>query len=108
MTTNELIEKLGGKGIVVANECREISTGYCGDFLSFVMGKAPADCAWFTVMTNLNVAAVATLADISAIVICEGCAPDANLILRAQQQHINIITTELDVFSAVMKVFNES
>ncbi|MDD4839705.1 MAG: hypothetical protein PHE93_03410 [Clostridia bacterium] len=108
MKTSELIEKLEGNGVVVANECREISTGYCGDFLSFVMGKAPVDCAWFTVMTNINVAAVATLAEISAIVICEGCVPDESLISRAQIQHINIITTKLDIFNAVLRAFDAS
>lgn len=106
MKTSDLIEKLNGKGVVVANECREIVTGYCGDFLSFVMGKAPADCAWFTVMTNINVTAVASLADVSAVVICENCVPSDELVLKAQIQHINIITTKLDVFQAVMKAFN--
>lgn len=108
MTTSKLIEKLNADGIVVADECREISTGYCGDFLSFVMGKAPTNCAWFTVMTNINVAAVASLADVSVVVICEGCVPNPELVHKAQVQHINIITTPLDVFQAVLKAFDAS
>ena len=35
------------------------------------MGKAPAGCAWITVMGNVNSIAVATLADISCIILAD-------------------------------------
>lgn len=79
---------------------REVLGGYAGDFLSFVMGKAPEGSAWFTVMTNVNVAAVATLADIAVVVICENCHPDTKLVEKAEENGINIIGTRLDIFSA--------
>ena len=42
---------------------REITTPFCCDLLSVAMGKAPAGCAWVTVMGNMNTLAVATLAE---------------------------------------------
>jgi hypothetical protein len=106
MTINDLITKLDAKTVVLGNGNREISTGYCGDFLSFVIGRAPKDCAWFTVMTNVNVAAVAHLAEVAVVVLCEDCSPDENLINRAKTQNINLIVTKHDIFSAVLKVFD--
>ncbi|MBR6607174.1 MAG: hypothetical protein IKK98_00700, partial [Oscillospiraceae bacterium] len=42
---------------------KEADKVFCCDLLSFVMGRAPADCAWITVMGNVNSIAVAVLAD---------------------------------------------
>ena len=41
---------------------RPIQSVYSCDLLSFVMGRAPADSAWATVMGNVNAMAVAVLA----------------------------------------------
>lgn len=107
MTVNEFIEKLNAKIENISDGGRQISTGYCGDFLSHVMGRAPKDCVWFTIMTNANVAAVAHLCEVSAVVICEGSIPDETLKFRAQENKINLITTPLDIFCAARE-FHES
>ncbi len=39
---------------------REITRAFCCDLLSVAMGKAPAGCAWVTVMANINTLAVAS------------------------------------------------
>ncbi len=104
MKTKTIIEKLNAKVVNFCNDT-EINSGYCGDFLSFVMGKAPTGCCWFTVMNNINVAGVATLADIGVVVLCEGVSADLRLKERAERENINIIETEYDVFNAVLKVF---
>lgn len=102
MKINEIITKLSAKVQYIGNENVEISSGYVGDFLSFVMGKAPSDCAWFTVMNNVNVAAVALLAEIGVIVCCEGVKADEKLVERVQKEHLNLIETDLDIFHAVL------
>ena len=56
---------------------REIEGGiYCCDLLSIVMGRAPADGLWVTVMGNLNSIAVAVLTDSACILLAEGMALD--------------------------------
>ena len=101
MTVNDLIKKLNATVVFLSDGGLEVRGGYVGDFLSYVMAKAPSGCAWFTIMTNVNVAAVATLSDTSVVVLCEGCEPDIMLITKARENDINIIKTDLDIFSAV-------
>ena len=93
MTVDRLRDILDARVAVLGDGEREVLSGYCGDFLSNVMGKAPADCVWFTVMSNVNVCAVATLTDCAAVVLCEGTEPDA----------ANLLITGLPVYEAAVK-----
>ena len=104
MTVNQLADLLDAKVDNLPDGERELTAGYCGDFLSFVMGKAPEGCAWFTVMNNVNVCAVATLTDCAAVVLCESTEPDAALTERAGQNDVNLLITSLPVFEAAVKV----
>lgn len=104
MTVAQLAEKLNAKTLNAAQPDRIVSCGYAGDFLSFVIGNAPSDCAWFTVMSNVNVCAVATLAEVAVIVLCEGVEPDDALLQKVREQQVNMIKTKSDVFSAVAAV----
>ena len=77
MTVKELAEKLELRTLVENDFDREVTDCYVGDLLSWVMGRAPADSAWLTVMGNINSIAVATLADVSCIILVENAALDA-------------------------------
>ena len=83
---------------------REITTPFCCDLLSVAMGKAPAGCAWVTVMGNMNTLAVATLADAACILLAEGMAFDPAAVERARQQGIALFRTELPVYEAARLV----
>ena len=85
---------------------REIKSGYCGDLLSWVMGRAEADCAWMTVMGNVNAIAVAVLTDIACIVLCENAVLDDAAREKAVQQGVAVLTTEQPIF-AVAKTLAE-
>lgn len=102
MTVTGLADLLGARIANLADGERELTSGYCGDFLSFVMGKAPEDCAWFTVMSNVNVCAVATLADCAVVVLCEGVTPDNALAEKVRQQEVNLILTDKTVYEAAL------
>lgn len=104
MTVKDLTTKLNAEIIVAADFNRECESGYCGDFLSNVIGKAPQNSVWFTVMNNVNVAAVAYLANVAVVVICEGIKPDISLVDKATVQGINIISTDFDVYNAVRMI----
>lgn len=103
MTVNELVTLLDAKVYNIEDD-RQVTCGYAGDFLSAVMGKAPTDCAWFTIMNNVNVCAVATLADVSVVVLCEGVEPDEPLLAKVKMQGVNLIAIGEDVYHAVKKV----
>ena len=50
----------------------KIAKVFCCDLLSIAMSKAPENGAWVTVMGNKNTLAVASLADVSCIILAEG------------------------------------
>lgn len=106
MTVRQLADLLSAKIISSADLDRQVKGGYAGDLLSYVMGKAPADCAWLTIMTNVNVIAVAVLADVSVVVLCDGCVADELLVARAKSQGVNVLSTEEGIFDVAVKVGN--
>ena len=77
---------------------------YIGDLLSWVMGRAKSDNVWITIMSNVNVLAVATLADISCIVLAEGVTLDEDVLLAAKNKGVNVLSTELSAYSAALKI----
>jgi hypothetical protein len=99
MNIQELIKILNAEVINLADDM-EITSGYTGDFLSNVIGKAQSGCAWFTVMSNVNVAAVAHLAEVGVIVLCEDFPADVALTEKAAGQGINLIRTKHGAFYA--------
>ena len=44
MTVEELSRALSLETVVPGDGGREVTGGYCGDLLSWVMGRAPAGC----------------------------------------------------------------
>ena len=91
----------------ISNTEREITTPFCCDLLSVAMGKAPAGCAWVTVMGNMNTLAVATLADAACIILAEGAALDETARKKAEQQDIMVLATEEPVFEAALWVWQQ-
>lgn len=84
---------------------REVSKVYCCDLLSIAMSHAPSDCAWVTVMANMNTLAVASLADVSCVILAEGTELDDQCMSKAQSQGICVFKTGLPVFDAALKIY---
>lgn len=108
MTPLEFAQKYG---LQVVNEgggdCREIEGAYCGDLLSMVMGRAHENDAFVTVMANVNTIAVAVLADVSCIILCEGIHFDEMCIARAKQQEVCVLESEESCFALALKLGRE-
>lgn len=104
MTVKELVEKLNLKVLVEGDLDREITGGYCGDLLSWVMGRAQSGDCWMTVMGNINAIAVAVLADTSCIVLTENATLDEDAKVRAEMQEVTILATEENSFTVAKKL----
>ena len=104
MTVNELCEKCGFTAVVTADGDREVTGCYIGDLLSWVMGRAAADNAWITIMSNVNILAVASLADVSCIILSEGVTVDDEIIATAKQKEINILSSQLPSYETAVKL----
>ena len=98
------LAETAGYTVFTEGEDREIESGYCGDFLSNIISRAPDSCAWLTVMNNVNVAAVATLIDCACIILCEAVEPDGPLKARAEMQGIWILGAKQNVFEETKRV----
>lgn len=98
MTVEQLITGLELNTFSLDDPQREITGGYCGDLLSWVMGGAPAGSAWMTIMSNVNVAAVAALTDVACVILTENVTPDDALLQRAQAQGITLLGTGLSTY----------
>ena len=98
MTVQELTDALSLTVYHLETPDRPVTSGYAGDLLSWVLGRAERDCAWLTIMSNQNVAAVALMAEVSCVILTEGVVPDEALRQRAQQQDINLMGTELSTY----------
>lgn len=99
MTVAELIQKLHLEPFAVSDGERKITGGYAGDLLSWVMGRANEGDAWVTIMSNPNIVAVATLADVACIVLAEGVAPDAGVAEIALARGINLLGSGESAFA---------
>lgn len=106
MTVSEICNKCGLKLLVEADKSREIDSIYCCDLLSVVMSKAQENCAWVTIMNNLNSVAVASLIDMSCIVLAGGIEADSTLLMKATEQEINIIASDEPIFETALKIHN--
>ena len=91
MRTEEIKNKLQ---LTVFNQGtdEEIRGYYCGDLLSWVMGRADEGSAWFTIMSNVNVCAVAKLLSFTCVILCEGVTPDDKLLKKAGEEGINLFS----------------
>ncbi len=104
MKISEVCEKLELKILVEGDSDREVTGGYCGDLLSWVMGRAQSGDCWFTVMGNINAIAVAVLADCACIVLTENAPLDDDAKARAEMQGVTVLATEENAYAMANKL----
>ncbi len=91
MTVAELIDRLALEAITVSDPDRAVTGGYAGDLLSWVMGRANEGDAWVTIMTNINVVAVASLADVACVVLSENVEVPADVVTAATAKGVTLL-----------------
>ena len=98
MTVKALCETYGFSVVTMPEPDREVRGGYVGDLLSWVMGRAEADQVWITIMSNVNTIAVASLSDVSTVLLAEGVTLEPALIETAQAKGINVLSSGESAF----------
>ncbi len=107
MLVRELIEKHGFVHLSGAQLDRAISNVYSCDLLSWVMAKGKHDTAWITVQTHNNILAVASLLEFACIIIPEGITVEQEIIDKANDQDVTILSSKLEVFE-IFKILYEA
>jgi predicted transcriptional regulator len=77
---------------------REVRGGYVGDLLSDVMANSREGDVWVTIQKHVNVVAVAQLQGLAGIVLVNGRQPEPDMLKRAEEEHIPVISTPLQAF----------
>ncbi len=104
MIVQDLADKLEYDCLAVEGNQGEITAGYTSDLLSDVMGNAPEDSVLITIQAHKNTVAVASLAGIKAILICNNRPAPEDMLQAATDEEISVFRTKENQFTASWKV----
>lgn len=106
MNLAELVEKLN-LSIFSGKEAlsKSVTGGYTSDLLSDVMGHAGPGQVWITLQTHKNVVAIASLKELSAIILVKGYKPDDEMLSQSIAERIPVLGTTLETFEITGHVF---
>ncbi|MBP7078865.1 MAG: DRTGG domain protein [Synergistetes bacterium ADurb.Bin155] len=90
---------------VAAGEDVEITRGFVGDLLSFVMGSAPEKALWVTIQNHVNVAAVALLKEVPLVLLASGRVPSLELKDQCHKEGIALASVNMDSFEVCGRLF---
>lgn len=79
---------------------------YSSDLLSDVMGKAEPGMLWVTSQVHKNIVAVASLIELSAIIVVNERKVDPEVLLHAEEEEVVIIASGLPAFQTVGLLFD--
>lgn len=99
MVVKEMCSKLGLRPLT--GECgmdREVKGAYICDLLSWVMAHAEKGDAWITIQTHTNIIAVATLLELSSIIISENAEIEEDTIKKAIEEDIPVLVSDHSSF----------
>ncbi len=105
MNIGELIEVISGRLLTdTSNTDTKVENVYIGDLLSWVMSHAQKGDAWITVLTNVNVPAVALLTEVSCVIIPEEIRVEELTLKKANENNIVMIGSSLSSFKISKRI----
>ena len=106
MNVKELVEKLDLEVISGKEGLNNtISGGYACDLLSDVMGNAQEEQVWITLQTHKNVMAIASLKDLSAVILVKGLKPDDDTKEQSEKEGIPVLSTKEEAFETAGRIY---
>ncbi|MBM3293301.1 MAG: serine kinase [Candidatus Aminicenantes bacterium] len=99
LLTLNVIQPQGNFDVVVTG-------GYTSDLLSDVMGNAKERNVWITCQTHENIAAVAKLKNLAAIILVNGRKPDEAALKKAREEKVVILGTPESEFAISGVLYN--
>lgn len=100
MNLQEVINTLELKPLTTTIDFSTITPtcGYASDLLSCVMAGAKKRSLWVTLQSHGNIVAVASLLELSAVIISEGAQPDPATIEKADEEGVILLGTDKSTF----------
>lgn len=83
----------------------DVSGGYTSDLLSDVIANSKKGNVWITMQIHVNIIAVASLKELSAIIVVMNKNVDKDTIEKADKENIPILKTELTAYQISGKLY---
>jgi predicted transcriptional regulator len=85
----------------------EVTGGYAGDLLSDVIAHSRKGNIWITIQTHPNIVAVATMKELSGIILTGGREPDVDTLQKAEEEGMPILVSSLFTFELVGRLYQK-
>ncbi len=82
-----------------------VTGGYAADLLSCAMAGARKGNVWVTLQGHLNVVAIASLAELAAVIVTEDTPVAPEALAKAEEEGIPILTTPLATYEVVGRLW---
>lgn len=107
MKVKDLVEKLELKVLAGADGLdRDIDGCYISDLLSDVMGNADAGNIWVTLQTHKNVMAVASLKELSCVILVKNLTANDDTLKQADEEALPMLQTSLPTYEIAGRIYN--
>lgn len=107
MTLQDIITGLNLKLLTTPQDFKAVTPqgGYASDLLSCVVAGAQPGNIWVTLQAHMNVVAVASLREVSAVILTENAQPDTDVIEKANSQGVVLLSTTAPSYEVVGKLW---
>ncbi|QQO09397.1 DRTGG domain-containing protein [Breznakiella homolactica] len=106
MTIRELAEKLGAEILHEEFADTPVMGAYTSDLLSDVMANAREGGVLITIQAHKNTIAVATLVNVTAVIVCNTRPVPEDMLDAAREEGIAVLRTKDNQFTVSGKVYN--
>lgn len=103
MTVNDICKKIEAE-VVSGDTSKEFCGVYVGDLLSRAMSHVESGNLWVTIMSNVNVVAVATLTEPAAVILAEDVFLQEDALKGANENGITVLRSPLSAFEICVRL----
>ncbi len=83
----------------------EVTGGYAGDLLSDVIAHSRKGNVWLTIQTHPNIVAVASMKELTGIILVGGREPDPETLRKAEEESIPLLVSRLFAFELAGRLY---
>jgi hypothetical protein len=106
MKLHEIVKELGLD--VKSGEAKlgsDVRRGYVSDLMSDVIANTKKGDLWITLQVHINIVAVASMKELSGIILINNRQPEEATLEKAKSENIPIIVSELPAFEVVGRLY---
>jgi serine kinase of HPr protein (carbohydrate metabolism regulator) len=106
MKVKEIAEKLDLEVKAGAHTLdNEITGGYASDLLSDVLANSEAGNIWITLQIHHNTVAIASIKELSGIILVNNRQPEEETVSKAEEENIPIMVSSLPAFELIGRLY---